>query len=107
MKALPLLLAVLLAWLAVASGYHLMDYPHFLGGGGPAPSLLPPGGGCCTPMSLIDFLVRFVGVLLICSVPTAVLLIPLAAWGWWQRRRGAYPAYGRGLGDNRDLWLAG
>lgn len=35
MKPLPLLLALLLAWLAVAGGDHLTGYPHFLGAGEP------------------------------------------------------------------------
>ncbi|UCH73302.1 MAG: hypothetical protein JSU82_13230 [Rhodospirillales bacterium] len=107
MKALTILSALLMASLAVASAVYLFNMPHMWGGGWGGMFQLPSGGGCCMPISLSDFLVRLLGVLLVWGVPTAILVIPLALWGRWQRRRGVYLEYGRGLGNNRDPWLAG
>jgi hypothetical protein len=80
MKALPLLLTVLLAWLGVASGYHLVDAPHFWGGGGPV------------PFPLIWCLVRagppFGVAVALLGLPALLLLAWLAA-GPWPRRAGA------------------
>ena len=107
MKALTLLSALLLAGLAVASAVYLFHVPHMWGGGWGGMFQLPSGGGCCMPISLRDLLVGLLRIFLVGSVPTVILLVPLALWGFWQRRGGAYPASGRGLGDNRDPWLAG
>ncbi len=98
MKALTLLLALVLAWLAVASGYHLVDAPHFRGGGGPAPM---PWIICFPspfPTPPFAFAVIFLG---------APALFLLAVLGRRQLRGGPGRAGGNGPGDQRDLWLAG
>ena len=90
MKPLPILLALLLAWLAVAGGYHLVGYPHFLGGGGPAPFGLiiefPPAVPEAQHFGVAVALLGPLGL---------VLLAWLALWGFRQRRRGAYTECGR------------
>ena len=96
MKVLPLLLAVLLAWLAVAGGYHLVDVPHFWGGGDtvPLPWII------CFPPAFPE-LNHFAIAVVFLGGPGLLLLAGLALWGRWQRRAG------RCAGDNRDLWLTG
>ncbi len=102
MKVLPLLLALLLAWLAVAGGYHLTGYLHFQGGGGPAPF----GLIICFPPAVPE--AGHFGVAVALLGPLGLLLSAgLALWGWWQRRGRAGMVGARAPGDQRDIWLAG
>jgi len=100
MKALPLLLALLLAWLAVASGHHLVDAPHFWGGGGPAPFPMI----ICFPPPVPE-LYKFTVALVFLGVPALFLLAWLALRGQSQSRTGA--GDGGGPGDHADPWLDG
>lgn len=99
MKPLPLLLALLLAWLAVAGGYHLTGYPHFLGGGGAAPF----GLTICFPPAVAEAQ-HFAVATVVLGPPALLLAVWLALWGWWQRRGGVGKP---GSADQRDIWLAG
>jgi len=105
MKVLPFLLALLLAWLAVVGGYHLLWYPHFLGAGGPvAVSLI----FCffCSPPAVSEAL-RFAVAVALLGPLGLVLSASLALWGRRQRRAGANRPGAPDPADHRDIWLAG
>ena len=92
----------MLAWLGAASGYHLVDAPHFLGGGGPAP--LP--WIICFPPAVPE-LHHFGIAVVFMGLPALLLLAGLALWGRRQGRGGACRAGRDGPGGHRDVWLAG
>jgi hypothetical protein len=89
MKTLPFVLALLLAWLAVAGGYHFVEQHAWAANTKPGPAMT------CFLSSDLPFGVT----LFFLSVPALFLPAGLALWGWRQRRSG------HGAGDNRDLWL--
>lgn len=101
MKALSIMLALLLAWLAVAGGYHLTGFPHFLGGGGPAPL----SWIICFPPAVPES--GHFGVAVVFLGLPALLMLTWLAAGLWQRPTGTGKPAAPGPADQRDIWLAG